>query len=424
MSDGVRLTQYITRPAPCDVKRPAVIDRTPYGPTVDEFAQLYLPSGFASVLGNQRGCWTSGGVYNFWKQDGQDALDIMKWVVNQTWSNGEIYIVGISADAISAYSDFIVPNPYILGEYQMWGSAFGHETSYWGGAYRYDLISHWLLTLNTCPNAVNIEQEVREHEAYDEWWAPLEANGPYGNHFPNVKSPGIAQAGWWDIFLQPQLMTYEGTVQYGDPSIRDQLYLFVIPLGHCTGSASDFDFPLVETLVPQELSVAMFTKNYSNPVWNIVDKLNFYVFGPVPAYNGGRNVTVLGNYYTSVPKWPQYANTNYYFLPNGVLSTSKPSSASNWTYTYNPNNTAPSIGANSLYSSSPCGPRDQAKIESRSDVVKWTSAPLTAPLAIVGQLTATLTVSSSAIDTDFFVTEIGRAVQQECRDRSRMPSSA
>jgi len=179
--------------------------------------------------------------------------------------------------------------------------------------------------------------------------------------------------------------------------------LFVIPLGHCTGNAGDFDYPYTETLVPQNLSVAMFTQDYANPIWKMVDIVNFYVFGPVPKYVG-RNVSVIGNYYTSLPKWPQYTSTNYFFLPNGVLSANKPTSGFNMTYTYDPNNTAPAIGANSLYSSSPCGPRDQATIESRTDVVKWTSAPLSSPLAIVGQVTASLTVASTAVDTDFFVT--------------------
>jgi len=291
----------------------------------------------------------------------------------------------------------------IDGGYAMWGSAFGHETSYWGGAYRYDLISHWLLTLGTCPNAVNIEKEVRQNEAYDEWWAPLEANGPYGNHFPNVKAPGVTQAGWWDIFLQPQLATYAGAVTYGDPSIRDKQWLFVIPLGHCTGDESDFLFPGFEIGDPQVLSVQVFKGNYSHPIFSKVDTLNFYVFGPVPAYID-KSVSKVGNYYTSLPTWPKFTPTNYYLNDKNVLSTTK-STSTNITYTYDPSNPAPAIGANSLYSSSPCGPRDQAaKVEIRKDVLSWTSAPVSEALAIVGQLTATISVASTAVDTDFFLT--------------------
>jgi len=286
----------------------------------------------------------------------------------------------------------------------MWGSAFGHETSYWGGAYRYDLISHWLLTLGTCPNAAEIEKEVRQNEAYNDWWAPLEANGPYGNHFPNVACPGVTQAGWWDIFLQPQLDSYAGAVEYGDPSIRDKEWLFIIPLGHCTGDdLSDFKYPKFEIGDPQLMSVELFKGNYSHPIFTTCDILNFYVFGPVPAYID-KNDTYVGNYYTSLPAWPKFTSTNYYLGANGVLSTSAPSTVTNFTYTYDPKNPAPAIGANTLFSSTPCGPRDQGKIETRTDVLKWTSAPLTENLAITGKITATLMVASTAVDTDFYVT--------------------
>jgi len=400
--DGITLTTYVTTPEPCNAKYPAVIDRTPYGPTVDEFAQLWLPFGFATVLQNQRGCFTSGGVYNFWKQDGYDAYDTMAWITNQTWSNGQIYASGVSADGISEYADYIIPNPYLMGGYAMWASAFGHETAFWGGAYRQDLISHWLLSLNTCPNAPNIESQVRANEAYDEWWAPLEANGPYGNHFPNVIAPGVTQAGWWDIFQQGQLDTYQGTITYGDPSIRDKQWMFIIPLGHCTGDESSFDYPKFEILAPQELATAIFQGNYSNPIFKIIDKYNFYVFGLVPAYVP-RGTNYTGNYYTSLPNWPAYTSTNWYLNGNGVLSTSAPTAAGSLTYTYDPNDPSPSYGGNNLYSSSHCGPLDQTKIENRTDIIKFTSAVLSQPLAIVGRIWATLNVKSSAVDTDFMV---------------------
>jgi len=399
--DGVELTTFVIVPEPCNQKWPAVIDRTPYGPTVDEFAQAWLPFGYASVMQNQRGCFTSGGEYDFWKQDGNDAYDTMLWIRNQTWSNGDIFTVGISADAISAYADFIIENPFIKGGYEMWGSAYGHETSYWGGAYREDLISHWLLTLNTCPNAVNIELEVRQNEAYDEWWADLEANGPYGNHFVNVDCPGVTQAAWWDIFAQPQLNSWAGALQYGQQP--DKMWLFVIPLGHCTGNNDQFLYPKFEILAPQGLAYAVFAGNYSAEVFKRIDKYNFYVFGPVPSYIGA-NETYVGNYWTSLPDWPAITPTKYYLGSNGQLTTTAPVSSGSMNYTYDPNNPSPSYGGNNLFSSSHCGPLDQSqKVESRNDILKWTSAPLTSMIAMVGQITATIQVQSTAVDTDFMV---------------------
>jgi len=48
-----------------------------------------------------------------------------------------------------------------------------------------------------------------------------------------------------------------------------------------------------------------------------------------------------------------------------------------------------------------CGPQDQAPVEAtrRPDVLTFTSPKLTAPLAVTGQLVATLYVSSNCTDT-------------------------
>jgi hypothetical protein len=396
MRDGVFLTTYVTVPEPCDAKRSAVIDRTPYGPTVDFFGETYIAEGFVGIMQNQRGCFTSGGVYNFWKNDSTDAYDTMAWAVSQPWSNGKVMIAGVSADGISAYSDFIIPQPNIYGAYSMWASAYGHETCYWGGAYRYGLISHWLLTLDTCSNSKAIEQQVRDHESMDDWWQLLEANGPWGNHFPNVNASGVQQAGWWDIFQQGQIDTFEGTRAYGTVKTH---WFWMIPLGHCTGSLSDFDYPMAEVLDPQFMSIRLFQGNFSADVFSYAKTYNFYVFGPVPKYIG-LNATHTGNYWTSANEWPIYTPTRYYLNPGGYLSSGTPKDG-NSTYTYDPANPAPTLGGNNLFG--PCGPRDETSNEKRGDFLVFTSDVFTSNWAITGRINATLTVSTDAVDTDFYV---------------------
>jgi len=179
--------------------------------------------------------------------------------------------------------------------------------------------------------------------------------------------------------------------------------LFIIPLGHCTGDESTFKYPKFEILAPQSLANAIFTNNYSAPIFKIIDQYNFYVFGLVPAYVP-QNTTYIGNYYTSLPAWPKLNATKWYLNFNNQLTMDVPTTPGSATYLYDPKNPSPSYGGNNLYSSSHCGPLDQAPmVESRSDIIKFTSANLTAPLAIVGKITATLYVKSSANDTDFMV---------------------
>merc|ERR550537_738018 len=64
------------------------------------------------------------------------------------------------------------------------------------------------------------------------------------------------------------------------------------------------------------------------------------------------------------------------------------------------------IGGNNLpgVGMGPCGSADQRKRETRDDVVIFDSGILSDHLPVVGQIYATLFVSSSAPDTDFVIT--------------------
>jgi hypothetical protein len=294
-SDGTRLTTIVVIPYPCDGKYPAVIDRSPYGPALDLLDLVYVPEGFTAIIQNQRGCFTSGGDYNFWKQDGSDALDTMRWFVDtQPTSNGDVFISGASADGISAFSDYTINNTLIKGYSTIWATAFAHETCYWGGAYREDLISHWLLTLDTCPNSANIEVQVRENEGYNDWWAPIEATP---ETLANVNAPGVSQAGWWDIFLQGQIDTFEATRQYAQEGVRDQQWLWIIPGGHCTGDESTFGYPKFESLESwPAMAAQVFAQEWDHRIFEVAGRYNVYVMGPVPLYSTSeQRQTHVGN---------------------------------------------------------------------------------------------------------------------------------
>jgi len=409
-SDGIELTTVLLIPYPCDGQYPAVMDRTPYGPTLDLIDSVYTPFGFTAILQNQRGCFTSGGDYDFWKMDGSDSYDTMVWFANHSTYNGEIFISGASADGCSAIADWAFPgtSDYIKGGNYIWATGFGHETSYWGGAYREDLISHWLLTLDTCANSDNIEQEVRENEAYGEWWAPLEANGPYGNNLVNVNAPQISQAGWWDIFLQGQIDTFDGTIEYCEEDVQDKQWLWIIPGGHCTGDEATFGYPKFESLQDfPYMAQEMFKGNWDANCFQVSDRYNVYVMGPVPFYmSDTERSNHTGNYWTSFPSWPTTTPQQWFLGKEGLASmTSSDVTTAPISYNYDPSNPCPAVGANTLYSSTPCGPHDQSDILDRSDVISWSAAEaFTEPVGMVGKVSAHLTVSSSAVDTDFYVT--------------------
>src|SRR6185503_4200328 len=71
------------------------------------------------------------------------------------------------------------------------------------------------------------------------------------------------------------------------------------------------------------------------------------------------------------------------------------------TYKYDPANPVPTLGGQNLFLAK--GPMDQRKLESRDDVLVFTTEALTEPLEVTGRITAKLFVSSDCPDTDFTV---------------------
>ena len=121
--------------------------------------------------------------------------------------------------------------------------------------------------------------------------------------------------------------------------------------------------------------------------------VTFYVMG-------AKEDGAAGNYWTTLDTFPVPKTTSYFLGQNGTLTTTAPS-ASSQTYVYDPNSPTPTVGGNNLMI--PCGPKDQRTVEGRNDVLVFTSDVLDSPVAITGAIDAYLSVSSTAVDTDFVV---------------------
>ena len=95
---------------------------------------------------------------------------------------------------------------------------------------------------------------------------------------------------------------------------------------------------------------------------------------------------------------------------DGTASTDQEDPASTTgssSFKYDPADPVPTSGGNnlpdSIGGSIPCGPLDQSSADARSDVLTFQTRTMGDPLYLTGPMTATLFVSSSAIDTDFTV---------------------
>ena len=90
-------------------------------------------------------------------------------------------------------------------------------------------------------------------------------------------------------------------------------------------------------------------------------------------------------------------------LDSTAPTTAEPSDS----YVYDPNNPVPTVGGPTVQPGAGiganAGPKDQARVESRADVLVYSTAPLEQEVEVTGPITACLIAASSALDTDWTV---------------------
>jgi len=118
MRDGVHLAINVFRPD-AEGKFPALLSLSPYGKEVQELplppqpldksilwdgvieagdTEYIVSRGYAHIIGDLRGTGGSEGEYVgiFSKQEGEDGYDLVEWIAQQPWCDGNVGMVGYS----------------------------------------------------------------------------------------------------------------------------------------------------------------------------------------------------------------------------------------------------------------------------------------------------------------------------------------
>ena len=163
-----------------------------------------------------------------------------------------------------------------------------------------------------------------------------------------------------------------------------------------------------ENATPEDLSVRWFDywlKGIDNGVMK-EPPVKLYVMLPPDQGSIGGGFWVTGDSYPL----PGTKTVRYYlggknantFLGDGVLSLNPSAASGSDCYKYDPANPVPTVGG--AWSAGKLllrGAYDQRPIEMRPDVLVYTSEALTDPVSVVGNISVTLTASSSAPSTAF-----------------------
>lgn len=378
-------------------KYTTIIDRSPYGYSdLEWIPDLFLPAGgFVTIGQDMRGTKLSEGNFTIWHQDADDSQDLGNWIVQQPWSNGKVFSLGASADGLAAFTTVHNNPDWLQAQYFIWTSSIGYDVFYPNGAIVGELVDSWIHGTVDFPEGWDevCYETILDNEMRTDWWDAVELTGMYSN----VKYPSAFWAGWYDIFLVGNLAAYNGYNTQSDPSVRYTSKLLIDPLGHCQSGAEFFKQDLIagRTL----LSFMQAYELYGiRPVERTdVKNVTFYVMSS----NDDAGLEAA-NYWTSLEDFPTPTMTKFYLHADGSVSNSPPSEgAESTTYVYDPTDPVPTVGGNNL--DMPCGPLDQAEIDTRSDVLVFETPVLTEVLPLTGALSATLYVSSDAVDTDFMI---------------------
>jgi putative CocE/NonD family hydrolase len=265
------------------------------------------------------------------------------------------------------------------------------QGAYQGGAWRTGLLEGWLKA--TGMTDVNLPTFV-SHPRYDDFWAGLNPE----SQAERVHAPAVFLGGWYDIFLQGTINSFVSIHNHGGDGARGRCRLVIAPMGH--GTMTELKYPP---------SASHFPKCGDNAAWfDYLLKGNANGIGeekPVHYYVMGdpTDKDAPGNVWRTADNWPPPATeTAYYLQPDGKLTTTiPPEGDGHKSYRYDPANPVPTVGGAEL--GRDIGPKDQRKVEARSDVLVFSTDALAEPVDVTGRLAAKLFVSSDCLDTDFTV---------------------
>lgn len=434
MQDGVNLMADIT--VSDDGKRyPVLLVRTPYSRT-DTFARLnaigLARDEWAVVIQNVRGRFDSEGQFRPFYQESRDGTDTVRWCAQQPWSNGRVVMTGESYAGITAWlCAFERPRELVAIAPQITTSDFYREWFYEGGGFRQAFVQSWALSLVFTDT--NKEKEARQawkiaedlemlyrtppvsspvgelFAPYQDWIAPSKET--YWNtirretHQSLIDIPVFYIGGWYDIFCEGTLRDFvEMSTQLGDSGVKAQRLV----MGPWTHSK----------LFHQQVGEVDYGLQANGFVQNVFGELIQWFRNVLDgkAVEEGAKVFVMGsNYWREFRTWPPSSDLVRIFLDakrdanslqgNGRLQWDPPSTGGDDYLRYEPWNPVPTRGGRTLDPTlNGCaGSIDQRPIESRSDVLVYTSDELGKDITIIGAVNAEIMVATNGHSADIAV---------------------
>lgn len=426
MRDGVRLATDVYLPdGPHPF--PTILIRLPYGKTqpvcvMPLIAGYWARKGYACVVQDVRGKWGSEGEFvpAIGETEVKDGYDTIDWIVQQPFSNGHVGMYGESYYAFTSYAGAVGRHPALKCIAPGNISVDRYRNVYRGGAFQFNTMGHWALAMN-----VGTVQDVSR---IDTWHLPLRdipsTGGIESRYFQElILNPirgdfwtrrslldahsrmsvaMLCWSGWYDTFLGGQLADW-AIISERNREAR-HCHLMVGPWDH------EGSYDQIERIGGIE------TGRHGVRRWDTYQAFfDHYLMGIDNGFDKRPAVEIftLGKGWRFESEWPPRTSipTPFFLSSGGSANTlagdgrlvrTAPEDEPTDGYDYDPKNPiADTVGRTCWGIARELG--DRRSLESRSDMLVYSTGPLERSVEVTGPIKATLHVSSTAIDTDFWV---------------------
>ena len=446
MRDGVVLRADVYRPAG-EGRWPVLVMRTPYGkdgaasdgsePTILRGAR----SGYAVVVQDVRGRYHSDGDFNPYRNEGKDGYDTIEWAAEQPWSNGKVGTFGLSYPGAVQWLAAMEAPPHLASMSPAMTFASGRHFFYYGGAFNHDWM-RWILNYiapeerrrRNLKAGPRTEAEAEKIWAARKWdlerylpigglpdlkdvapwyfeWLDQPDDGPawafadVTSTYPRINVPALSFSAWHDSNYGPIGATtnFNGMRERAaTPEARKAQRLVLGPWDHGDpgiGETKVGELDYGENAAVDYYGLVLrWHDRWLKGIRNGIDE-----GAPIRLFVMGENV------WRDEEEWPlrRARPTLFYLRSKGNAATGKGSGRlaadppqadeSPDRYLYDPRD--PVVIENFEV----MGPRDRSGLETRRDLLVYTSEPLMEDMEVTGPVTVHLWVASTAVDTDFMV---------------------
>jgi predicted acyl esterase len=417
MADGVKLSTDVWRPLFDVAKHPVVLRRTPYGRTLTANDVNGLVSlGYVVVSQDVRGRGNSEGTFVPFTTDKEDGKATIDWIAQQDFASGKVGTYSGSAEGIVQYMAMAAAPAALSGAYILMATHDVYEGLFPGGAWRTELGTAWLTTLN----AANVVPLFKSHEVKDDYWNRATLTTTEMAH---IEHPVFLVGGMYDIFSTSEVRAWHELEQSVAPASKSDVFLVLGPWTH----AGVQDTHQGSLQYPADAAYTDYLTDFVSYFGWCLQGQARPSFPPVRYYvteltdDTTHDASTNQDYVVARGAWkhadsfppPGVRTDTLYLRADALRGDEPPASAPAAALALDPSNPVPSVGGGNLTSAA--GPHDQKDVDARPDVLVAATAPMTESVEIVGSIRARIFASSATTDADVIVrvevvTPGGRAI--------------